>query len=159
MRYSLIKNGIVENVILSDASFIETIRDEWDDIILEGGSIGQLWDGQSFTNPPVEVKVDYLIFWNLFKNNSLYHQFRDFAKQDLSINTTLTELIIEINNAINGNEDKIRVQSLLDQLILDLTEIATTLQLDFALVIEPLLSQLNVALTIGNLNTVYTLNY
>ena len=159
MRYSLIKNGIVENVILSDASFIETIRDEWDDIILEGGSIGQLWDGQSFTNPPVEVKVDYLIFWNLFKNNSLYHQFRDFAKQDLSINTTLTELIIEINNAINGNEDKIRVQSLLDQLILDLTEIATTLQLDFALVIEPLLSQLNLALTIGNLNTVYTLNY
>lgn len=158
MKYSLIKNGIVENVILADTDFIESIRDQWDDIILDDGNIGQLWDGQTFTNPSPILIVKYSVFWDSFKNSSLYQQLRDFAKQDLSINTTLTELIVEINNAINIKEDEIRLQSLLDQLILDLTLIANTLQLDFNTVIVPILSQLNEALIIGNLNTIYTLN-
>jgi hypothetical protein len=35
MRYLLIKNGIVENIIIAEPSFIPLIQDEWDNCICE----------------------------------------------------------------------------------------------------------------------------
>jgi hypothetical protein len=57
MNYALIKSGLVENVIIADAAFIEVIRSEWDHIVditdTEYGN-GWLYDGEEFTLPAVE---------------------------------------------------------------------------------------------------------
>jgi hypothetical protein len=57
MNYALIKSGLVENVIIADAAFIDVIRSEWDhivDITDTGYGKGWLYDGEEFTLPVVE---------------------------------------------------------------------------------------------------------
>lgn len=57
MDYALIRSGLVENVIIADAYFIDFIRSEWDHIVditdTEYG-VGWLYDGEEFTLPVVE---------------------------------------------------------------------------------------------------------
>lgn len=147
MRYSLIKNGKVENIIEAEPEFVQLIMNEWDEIIENAGAKGQLWDGQNFSDPPQEIVVNYKLFWDFFKKSELYTQFRIASTQNLSINTTLTELIIEINNSYSGIADEERIQQLLDQLVIDLNSN------------QEILSVLEQYLSVGNLNTKYTLNY
>lgn len=54
-NYALIKSGCVEQVIVADADFVETIRAHWDHIELapETVGVGWSWDGQAFAAPPV----------------------------------------------------------------------------------------------------------
>ena len=40
MNYALIRDGIVQNVIVADASFVALIRSEWSQIELVTGSAG-----------------------------------------------------------------------------------------------------------------------
>lgn len=53
MDYALIKNGVVENVIVADESFIAQIASEWDHIepISGGAGRGWGWDGSQFVAP------------------------------------------------------------------------------------------------------------
>ncbi|MDH0777550.1 hypothetical protein N5C96_29470 [Delftia tsuruhatensis] len=53
-QYALIKSGCVEQVIVADADFVETIRAHWDHIELapETVGVGWAWDGQAFAAPP-----------------------------------------------------------------------------------------------------------
>ena len=57
MNYALIKSGLVENVIVADASFVDAIQSEWDHIVditdTEYG-VGWLYDGEEFSFPVVE---------------------------------------------------------------------------------------------------------
>jgi hypothetical protein len=63
MNYALIRNGIVENVIVADAAFIEVISNDWDDIVditdTEYG-VGWTYDGEEFAAPVVEAVVEEL---------------------------------------------------------------------------------------------------
>lgn len=60
MQYALIRNSVVENVIVSDEKFIETISPIWDHIEridtpaeqALGVGIGWGWDGEQFSPPP-----------------------------------------------------------------------------------------------------------
>lgn len=63
IRYALIKNGIVENVIIADAEFVATIADQWDHIELldtpeEQKVSGTGWSydavNGAFSAPPAE---------------------------------------------------------------------------------------------------------
>lgn len=66
MNCALIRSGLVENVIVADASFIDVIRSEWDhivDITYTEYGVGWLYDGEEFTlpvveEPPVAEEVD-----------------------------------------------------------------------------------------------------
>jgi hypothetical protein len=61
MNYALIRNGIVENVIVADAAFIEVISNNWDDIVDitdTGYGVGWTYDGEEFAAPVVEVVVE-----------------------------------------------------------------------------------------------------
>jgi hypothetical protein len=53
MNYALIKNGLVEQVIVSDAEFAQSIARKWDAVTpaIEGCAIGWAWDGEAFTPP------------------------------------------------------------------------------------------------------------
>ena len=53
MDYALIKNGLVEQVIVSDAEFAQSIARKWDAVTpaIEGCAIGWAWDGEAFTPP------------------------------------------------------------------------------------------------------------
>lgn len=53
MEYALIKNAVVENVIVADAAHAETIAPDWDAVVLlpEGVGIGWIWDGKKFIAP------------------------------------------------------------------------------------------------------------
>ena len=53
MDYALIKNGLVEQVIVSDAEFAQSIARKWDAVTPapEGCAIGWAWDGEAFTPP------------------------------------------------------------------------------------------------------------
>lgn len=53
MEYALIKNGLVEQVIVSDAEFAQSIARKWDAVTPapEGCAIGWAWDGEAFTPP------------------------------------------------------------------------------------------------------------
>ena len=62
MKYALIKSINVENIIVAQSDFIETIRSEWDHIIQldEDSPVGVGWtyDGSKFIKPEVpEVPV------------------------------------------------------------------------------------------------------
>ncbi len=65
MQYALIKNNIVENVIVADEDFIASIADQWDhvealDTLLEQGlgvGIGWTWDGEFHAPPQPEVPI------------------------------------------------------------------------------------------------------
>ena len=62
MKYALIKSNIVENIIVAQSDFIETIRHEWDHIIQldEDSPVGVGWtyDGSKFIKPEApEVPV------------------------------------------------------------------------------------------------------
>lgn len=60
MEYALIKNGTVQNVIVADANFIQSIQNEWDHIeridtpaeLALGVGIGWGWNGTTFVAPP-----------------------------------------------------------------------------------------------------------
>lgn len=53
--YALVKNGKVVNRIVADASFIETIRGQYDYVTdAPEAQRGKLWDGKMFTDAPVE---------------------------------------------------------------------------------------------------------
>ena len=58
MDYALIKSGKVENIIVADAAFIESISGEWDHIehVTEGipVGVGWGWAGGVFTAPEPE---------------------------------------------------------------------------------------------------------
>lgn len=53
MDYALIKNGLVEQVIVSDAEFAQSIARKWDAVTpaIDGCAIGWAWDGEAFTPP------------------------------------------------------------------------------------------------------------
>lgn len=60
MIFALIKNGVVENVIVADAAFVEHIAADWDLIVnvtewgeLQPG-VGWTFDGLDFHAPVVE---------------------------------------------------------------------------------------------------------
>lgn len=53
MNFALIKNGIVENVIVADQAFVDTIAQEWDRIVeTTTAGVGWLDDGTNLTAPP-----------------------------------------------------------------------------------------------------------
>lgn len=60
MEYALIKNSSVENIIVSDELFIQSIAADWDHIeridtpaeLAMGVGIGWGWDGSQFVAPP-----------------------------------------------------------------------------------------------------------
>lgn len=58
MKYLLIKDGQVQNVIEADPEFIPVIKEEWDAIIehKDQAWIGYTYDGEKFTAPPPPVK-------------------------------------------------------------------------------------------------------
>lgn len=53
-HFALIKSGSVEQVIVADADFVETIRAQWDHVEPAPESVGAgwAWDGQAFAAPP-----------------------------------------------------------------------------------------------------------
>lgn len=53
-NFALIKSGRVEQVIVADADFVETIRAHWDHVepAPETVGAGWTWDGQAFAAPP-----------------------------------------------------------------------------------------------------------
>lgn len=52
--FALIKSGRVEQVIVADADFVDSIRAQWDHIepAPETVGAGWAWDGQAFAAPP-----------------------------------------------------------------------------------------------------------
>lgn len=53
MHYALIKNGVVQNVILADQPFVDSIAPQFDAIVQTTvASIGWLYDGTNLTAPP-----------------------------------------------------------------------------------------------------------
>lgn len=55
MDYALIKNGLVEQVIVSDAEFAQSIAHKWDAVTpaINGCAIGWGWDGVALVRPVV----------------------------------------------------------------------------------------------------------
>jgi hypothetical protein len=53
MRYAIIKNGIVDNVIEADQAFADSVGA----IPAGNGSIGDLWDGTVYSKPPAPPPV------------------------------------------------------------------------------------------------------
>lgn len=53
MEYALIKAGLVQQIIVADASFLPVIQDQWDHIVQADGvcAIGWGWDN-GFVPPP-----------------------------------------------------------------------------------------------------------
>jgi hypothetical protein len=49
MRYAIIDNGVVTNVVVADSAF----GDNW--VAIEGGGVGWLYDGSTFTPPPTPI--------------------------------------------------------------------------------------------------------
>ena len=58
MNYALIRDGIVQNVIVADASFVALIRSEWSQIELVTGSAGIGWGWDNGFVPPPEPEVE-----------------------------------------------------------------------------------------------------
>ena len=58
MDYALIKNGVVEGVIVADADFVAGIADQWDHIEPASGGVGPGWgwNGTQFVAPPAPVE-------------------------------------------------------------------------------------------------------
>ena len=50
MRYAIIENNIVTNIAVAD----EPLADNWFEA--RGCEIGDIWDGESFTAPPISEK-------------------------------------------------------------------------------------------------------
>ncbi len=48
MQAAIIENGVVINVVVSDADY--AVQQGW--IISDVAQIGDLWDGEIFTSPP-----------------------------------------------------------------------------------------------------------
>lgn len=73
MAYSLIKNGIVENVIECDAAFAAHIAPEWDAVVpSQGSAIGWAYSDGVFTAPltppPPADPCEWLVDVGPFKN-------------------------------------------------------------------------------------------
>lgn len=58
MNYALIRDGIVQNVIVADASFVALIRSEWSQIEPATGSAGIGWGWDNGFVPPPEPEVE-----------------------------------------------------------------------------------------------------
>jgi len=62
MRYALIKNNIVKNVILANANFVAGISHKWDKILLlpdNFGGPGWVYDGSQISPPqPSQAEID-----------------------------------------------------------------------------------------------------
>lgn len=56
MRYAIIENNIVTNIVVSD----RPLNDNWVEVV-GGVDIGYLWDGSSFSKP--EIVKDYDAEW------------------------------------------------------------------------------------------------
>ena len=53
MLYALIKVGVVQNAIVADQAFADSIAPEWDAVVQsEEAGIGWLWDGKKLKAPP-----------------------------------------------------------------------------------------------------------
>ena len=60
MNYALIKDNTVQNVIVADAAFVDSIRADWQHITESGDAgIGWGWDGSKFVAPPVPEPVTH----------------------------------------------------------------------------------------------------
>lgn len=62
MKHALIKNGVVQNVIVADQAFMDQHEFELSQFVIvsfEEGAIwpspGDLYDGVTFTSPPPEI--------------------------------------------------------------------------------------------------------
>lgn len=59
MRYALIKNGTVQNVIIADESFAQSISDQWDHVVQSNDtSPGDLYADGQFTKPVITYTDD-----------------------------------------------------------------------------------------------------
>ncbi len=58
MNYALIRDGIVQNVIVADASFVALIRSEWDKVEPVTGSAGIGWGWDNGFVPPPEPAAE-----------------------------------------------------------------------------------------------------
>ena len=59
MRYALIKNGIVENVIMADETFANSISVQWDHVIqTDGASPGDIYADGQFSKPVITYTDD-----------------------------------------------------------------------------------------------------
>jgi hypothetical protein len=61
--YAIIVGGIVANIAEADAAFAQ--ENGW--IPAQGGAIGDLWDGESFTKPARDLAADRAAQWEAIK--------------------------------------------------------------------------------------------
>lgn len=61
MKYALITNNTIDNIIVADSDFVESIRSDYTDIVdlndHPQANIGDTWDGTVFSKPAPDLEL------------------------------------------------------------------------------------------------------
>lgn len=95
--------------------------------------------------PEILPTRDYIVFWNSLISSNLYSFIREQSMLSLQMNTLVTEFIALIGDAKSGRPNEVAIQS-------SMNAILTT-----GTFTEEHIAELQNALILGNLNTIYNL--
>ena len=62
-------------------------------------------------------RINYKMFWDVFIDTKAYLKIKNFSKQSLAINSTVTEFIALLSDAKNNNPNQYKIQEILDEIV------------------------------------------